>query len=571
MRNKRKIEAGILIFFFLITIFGCGRKENPITTSSSLPPNNPPTVEGKISSMPKSPKVSKGGGIKTGTILGAIVGIGAIAAAVGSAGGGGGGGGEKNHPPVISSIDVSPGTNVNTGASINLTCNASDSDGDTLTYTWTKTGGTLSTTTGQTVNWTAPSTEGTYRITVTVSDGKGGEVSASKDITVTATTNQNPVISSLTANPTSINTGQTSTITCTATDPDGDTPLTYTWTKTGGTITGSGSSVTYTAPNTAGTYTITVTVSDGKGGSATRSVDINVTQPSQEKWQKTYGGSSDDWANSIQQTSDGGYIVAGGTNSFGAGGGGDFYIIKLDASGNKVWEKTYGGSSSDWASSIQQTSDGGYIVAGETSSFGAGNGDFYIIKLDANGNKIWEKTYGGSSHDWASSIQQTSDGGYIVAGRTNSFGAGYDDFYIIKLDANGNKIWEKTYGGSSSDWAYSIQQTSDGGYIVAGETKSFGAGEYDCYIIKLDANGNKVWEKTYGGSSSDWANSIQQTTDGGYIVAGDTSSFGAGSYDFYIIKLDANGNTGAYPAKSKTSGVSKQREEPFDRFFHKQR
>jgi hypothetical protein len=158
----------------------------------------------------------------------------------------------------------------------------------------------------------------------------GTKISITANVTVA---NRNPVISSLTANPTSVYTGETSTITCTATDPDGDTPLTYAWTKTGGTISGSGSSVTYTAPNTAGTYTITVTVSDGKGGSATRSVDINVTQPSQEKWQKTYGGSSYDRAYSIQQTSDGGYIVAGLTQSFGAGNN-DFYIIKTDANGN---------------------------------------------------------------------------------------------------------------------------------------------------------------------------------------------------------------------------------------------
>ncbi|ACK42564.1 lipoprotein [Dictyoglomus turgidum] len=264
------------------------------------------------------------------------------------------------------------------------------------------------------------------------------------------------------------------------------------------------------------------------------------TTPPQQVWQKTYGGSSSDYAYSIQQTSDGGYIVAGYTWSFGAGNR-DFYIIKLDSNGNKVWEKTYGGSNDDWARSIQQTSDGGYIVVGGTYSFGAGYADFYIIKLDSNGDKVWEKTYGGSENDVARSIQQTSDGGYIVAGGTSSFGAG-GDFYIIKLDSNGNKVWEKTYGGSDDDWASSIQQTSDGGYIVAGGTYSFGAGSADFYIIKLDSNGDKVWEKTYGGSSWDRASSIQQTTDGGYIVAGYTNSFGAGNGDFYIIKLDSNGD-----------------------------
>ena len=260
-------------------------------------------------------------------------------------------------------------------------------------------------------------------------------------------------------------------------------------------------------------------------------------------WAKTYGGSNYDDAYSIQQTSDGGYIVAGYTSSFGEGG--DFLVIKLDVSGAVSWAKTYGGSGGDyWASSIQQTSDGGYIVAGSTGFFGA-LGDFLVIKLKVDGTVSWAKTYGGSNgYDSAYSIQQTSDGGYIVAGETNSFGAGNADILIIKLVANGTVSWTKTYGGSSGDdWASSIQQTSDG-YIVAGYTDSFGAGNADILIIKLVANGTVSWAKTYGGSSGDdWASSIQQTSDG-YIVAGSTDSFGAGDYDFLVIKLNSNGEIG---------------------------
>jgi len=258
-------------------------------------------------------------------------------------------------------------------------------------------------------------------------------------------------------------------------------------------------------------------------------------------WQKTYGGKYNDGAYSIQQTTDGGYIVAGYTTSFGAGGY-DVYILKLDKDGNKVWEKTYGGEDEDVAWSIQQTTDGGYIVAGKTDSFGSGDFDIYILKLDKDGNRVWGKTYGGEGDDEAYSIQQTTDGGYIVAGETESFGADWSDVYILKLDKDGNKIWEKTYGEEYDEKAYSIQQTTDGGYIVAGWTESFGAGRYDVYILKLDKNGNKVWEKTYGGSRRDEARFIQQTTDGGYIVAGYTESFGAGKYDAYILKLDKNGN-----------------------------
>jgi hypothetical protein len=207
--------------------------------------------------------------------------------------------------------------------------------------------------------------------------------------------------------------------------------------------------------------------------------------------------------------------------------------------------KTYGVTGSDYAYSVQQTSDGGYIVAGGTASFGAGSVDFLLIKTDANGNIIWVKTYGGISYDNARSVQQTSDGGYIVAGLTSSFGAGNWDVWLIKTDANGNLQWAKTYGGTNYDYAYSVQQTSDGGYIMTGGTASFGAGNWDVWLIKTDANGNLQWAKTYGGTDDDYAYSVQQTSDGGYILAGVTSSFGAGGSDFFLIKTDANGNIGS--------------------------
>jgi hypothetical protein len=257
------------------------------------------------------------------------------------------------------------------------------------------------------------------------------------------------------------------------------------------------------------------------------------------RFAKTYGGTLDDYPSSVQQTSGGGYIVAGYTNSFGAGGS-DIFLIKTYANGNVIWAKTYGGTGADSVYSVQQTSDGGYIVAGITRSFGAGGSDIFLIKTDANGNVIWAKTYGGTGNDVASSVQQTSDGGYIVAGRTNSFGAGYYDIFLVKTDTNGNVIWAKTYGGIYSDYAHSVQQTSDGGYIVAGYTWSFGAGWSDIFLIKTDADGNIIWAKTYGGTDYDWAYSVQQTSDGGYIVTGRTLSFGPG--DIFLIKTNASGN-----------------------------
>jgi hypothetical protein len=263
------------------------------------------------------------------------------------------------------------------------------------------------------------------------------------------------------------------------------------------------------------------------------------------QWTKTIGGSSADYANSIIQSSDGGYVVAGGTESFGPGGP-YFYVMKLDSSGNVQWNKTIDLGE---ASSIIQSSDGGYVVAGWTESFGAGDGDIFVVKLDSSGNVQWTKTMGGSSNDGAVSIIQSSDGGYVVAGYTYSFGAGGWDIYVVKLDSGGNIVWTKTIGGSNLDVAYSIIQSSDGGYIVAGETWSFGAGGSDIYVVKLDSGGNVQWAKTIGGSNNDGsvllsygAVSITQSSDGSYVVAGSTQSFGAGYYDIYVVKMDANGN-----------------------------
>jgi arginine repressor len=210
-----------------------------------------------------------------------------------------------------------------------------------------------------------------------------------------------------------------------------------------------------------------------------------------------------------------------------------------------AFAKTYGGTGNDRASYVLQTSDGGYIVVGDTGSLGADSVDIFLVKTDANGNIIWAKTYGGIVDEYAHSVLQTSDGGYIVAGETHSFGAGWHDVLLIKTDANGNVIWAKTYGGTSWDVARSVQQTSDGGYIVAGYTDSFGAGGPDFFLIKIDANGNISWAKTYGGTYSDWARSVQQTSDGGYIVAGFTGSFGAGGVDIFLVKTNARGNIGS--------------------------
>jgi len=274
------------------------------------------------------------------------------------------------------------------------------------------------------------------------------------------------------------------------------------------------------------------------------------------QWAKTYGGKVSEGASSVRQTTDGGYIVAGFTTSFGAGKW-DIFLIKTDANGNVQWAKTYGGTDDEFASSVQQTSDGGYIVAGYTSSFGSGELDIFLIKTDAKGNIQWAKTYGGTDDEFAYSVQQTSDGGYIVAGYTSSFGED-GDILLIKTDANGNIQWAKTYGGESSERAYSVQQTSDGGYIVAGYTYSFGEGWKDIFLIKTDAKGNIIWTKTYGGEVDDGASSVQQTSDGGYIVAGYTASFGGSWYDIFLIKTDAKGKIQWAKTYGKTDDIHKE-------------
>jgi len=272
----------------------------------------------------------------------------------------------------------------------------------------------------------------------------------------------------------------------------------------------------------------------------------------EETWSKTFGGSGVDHAYSVQQTSDGGYIIAGYTPSYGAGEH-DFWLVKTDSDGNEQWNKTFGGSDVDSAYSVQQTYDGGYILAGNTYSYGDDiGGDFWLVKADSEGNEEWDKTFGGSGIDVAHSVQQTSDGGYILVGRTRSYGAGENDFWIVKTDSGGNEQWNKTFGGSDHDDAHSVQQTSDGGYIIAGNIHLDGADKSDFWLVKTDSEGHKEWDKTFGGSGNDCAQSVHQTSDGGYILAGDTGSYGAGSFDFWLVKTDSGG----YKEWDKTFGGS---------------
>ncbi len=258
------------------------------------------------------------------------------------------------------------------------------------------------------------------------------------------------------------------------------------------------------------------------------------------QWSKTYGGTSNDVPYSLVQTADNGFAIAGITYSSGSGGG-DAWLIKTDGNGNAQWNKTYGKTNEGNVWSLVQTLDGGYALAGWTNSWGNGGDDFWLVKTDASGNMQWNKTYGGASEDRAFSMIQTTDGGYALTGRTFSFGPG-GDFWLVKTDSSGNAQWNKTYGGAGWDEAYCMIQTSDGGYAIAGFTFSFAAGVNDFWLVKVNVSGTMQWNKTYGGAGGDAAYSLIQTGEGGYALTGETSSFGAGGCDIWLIKTDVDGN-----------------------------
>ena len=217
--------------------------------------------------------------------------------------------------------------------------------------------------------------------------------------------------------------------------------------------------------------------------------------------------------------------------------------LKLSPIGFTEWQKTFGGPGWEGAFSIEQTGEGEYAVAGFTDSFGTGNFDYWIVKLSSTGLIQWQNTYGGPGTDQAYSVHQTNEGGYIVSGRTNSFGAGSYDYWIIKLSSLGGVEWEKTYGGTGFDSLSYLEKTSNGGYIVSGLTYSFGVGVEDGWILKLNSAGAIEWERTYGGSGWEETNFIQETAGGGYVFAGYIyNSLGVGNSDFFILKVSSNGN-----------------------------
>ena len=257
----------------------------------------------------------------------------------------------------------------------------------------------------------------------------------------------------------------------------------------------------------------------------------------QAQFARVYGGQQDDSPVQILPTSDGGFIVCGWSNSFSGA-----WVIKLAADGSVQWQKAYGGSFRDVFYSVCQTAEGGYLMAGQTST-----GDAWLVKINNRGDIEWQKSIGGTQDDGANAVVQASDSGYYVVGYTKSFGAGDYDVWVIKFSPQGNMIWQKAYGGSGMDKAESpsigpkAEPTSDGGCVVASSTKSFGSGGYDVMIFKIDSLGSVLWQKAIGNASDEQAFSMRKANDGGFVLAGITFQGISSAGDALVLKLGANG------------------------------
>jgi hypothetical protein len=281
--------------------------------------------------------------------------------------------------------------------------------------------------------------------------------------------------------------------------------------------------------------------SSGKGAINNFDIAILKTDSSGNyQWSQKYNNKEGDWAYSVAKTMDGGYIIAGSTNEniYDMTQSSDLFLLKIDASGEKQWLKTYGGEKREVGRSVLQTNDGGFIVAGSTCSYGIGAEDVYLLKTDQTGTEQWYKTFGGNGLADAESIKQTIDGGYIIAGSLSG------QVYLIKTDADGDLEWSNFYGAYMTEHGHSVCVTSDGGYAVVGSTESYPKNstyfDQEVYMIKTDSIGGLQWTKTFGGTEHDWGISIQEVSSGGYVIVGGTASFSEGR--IYFIRTDENGN-----------------------------
>ncbi|MBL0060243.1 MAG: hypothetical protein IPP40_01800 [bacterium] len=254
-------------------------------------------------------------------------------------------------------------------------------------------------------------------------------------------------------------------------------------------------------------------------------------------WSQTFGGSNSDACQSIEQTNDGGYVLVGQTLSFGAGDW-DIWLVKISGSGDFLWSRTYGTIRDEIGYSVCQTSDGGFAVAGH---YNAGDYQFYLVKTNSAGTQMWARSYGGAGYDVC--VKQLQDAGFILGGITTSYGAGGSDVWIVRTNAIGDTLWTRTFGSTSTDDCQAIFVTESGEYLFAGTTYFVGSGQENFYMIRCDANGNEIWSKTFGGDTWEACNSVIRTLDGGFLLGGLTSSFGNGDVDFWVVKTNDFGDS----------------------------
>lgn len=274
-------------------------------------------------------------------------------------------------------------------------------------------------------------------------------------------------------------------------------------------------------------------------------ITFNLQAQPPKKFYTRIGGNGYDVGYDVKQTLDNGYIITGSTSSMGVGNT-DMYLLKLDSMGQIKFQSTFGNANNDIGKSVIQLIDSSYVIVGYTNSIGFGGYDIFLVKADKYGALVWQKTIGGTDWDFANSLQQTSDGGFIIAGSTYSYGHGNEDGYVVKTDANGNITWSKTYGGANDDEFKSVIQTADGGYALCGYTKSYGDINGDAWVFKLLANGDSAWSKIYGGVKEDFTNKIIQVQSSDLVVAGGTRSIPTSTSSIeqtMLLKYDVvNGN-----------------------------
>ncbi len=502
---------------------------------------------------------------------------------------------------------------VTVGDKVTLAGSGTDPDGDTITtYSWSLTAPINSNTQlndMDTVNpYFTPDVEGQYTVALTVTDLYGGTSgSDGVGITVNPGTSDEEDTDDGDTDEGDTDEGDTDDGDTTDGDTDDDTSDNgeenvdgeEEWSKIiGGALDDQGNSVDETTDK--GFIITGWTDSMGAGG---RDIyHVRLDSDGNEIWAKPYGGTDDDEGNAGFQAEDGNFIIICGTESFGAGDS-DACLIETDSNGDELLFVTYGDTGEDTAKSGQQTFDGGFILGGWTASYGGGyegylvktdsdgimewtssmgynatnelttsvyevidsdpfftyiyyaltgftssstgERDLYLVETDENGEENWARVFfGDGDNDLGREVKMTRDRGLIIVGDTNSEGAGGNDVYLIKTDSEGNEEWTKTYGGAGDDHGYSVDTTDDGGFIITGNTKSFGAGGSDVYVIKTSSKGTEQWSKTFGGSADDGGTAIKQTSDGGYILTGYTNSSGAGMSDLYVIKL--KGGSGTY-------------------------